>query len=65
MSDTQSYVDNINKLADFRQEHKTNRSKVPIVIWEAKAYHYSKERTVWKDGIMVRHSLSHSMIGFI
>ena len=55
MSSTRTYVSDINKLSDFRQEHKTIRSKVPIVMLESRAYHYAKEERVWKNGVLVCH----------
>ena len=55
MSGTRTYVSDINKLSDFRQEHKTIRGKVPIVMLEARAYHYANQKRVWKNGVMVCH----------
>ena len=55
MSDTQTYVSNVQQLSDFRQDHKKVRGKVPVVVWVGTAYHYANERVEWKNDIVVRH----------
>ena len=55
MSDTDTYVSNVQQLSDFRQDHSKVRTKVPVVVWEGEAYHHAKERVEWKNGVVVRH----------
>ena len=42
---TRQYIDNLKELPEFAEDHKKNRTAVPVIILAAQSYHY-RERTM-------------------